>query len=57
MTLAWDSATGRHYSIEQASKFGTWTTLVTNLPGTGALITFTTNAQGQSRFFRLRGEL
>jgi len=53
LCLKWESTSNRLYHLEISSNLLTWTPWVTNLAATGADITFTTNAPGDVRFFRV----
>jgi endonuclease/exonuclease/phosphatase family metal-dependent hydrolase len=54
VTLKWESATNRLFSLETSSNLSQWTVLATNLFATGTNFTFATNnVSEQFKFFRL----
>ena len=54
VTLTWDFAPGRQYSIEESGDLTIWSTLATNLTDNVALLTLATNAPSERQFFRVR---
>lgn len=54
ITLKWESATNRVFSVETSTNLVDWTPLAENLFATGTNFTFTTNNVGdQRKFFRI----
>jgi endonuclease/exonuclease/phosphatase family metal-dependent hydrolase len=54
ISLQWESATNRFFSVEASTNLVDWTTLAANLFATGTNFTFTTNNVGdQRKFFRI----
>ena len=54
-TLQWPSVVNKHYTVQCASSLGSanWTTLATNISGTGQTMQWTdSNAPAKSRFYR-----
>jgi endonuclease/exonuclease/phosphatase family metal-dependent hydrolase len=54
VTLRWEAAAGRQYRVEATPNLIAWTPRTTNLSATGAVFTFSTNASGAGRFFRIQ---
>jgi len=54
VTLTWDFAPGRQYSIEGSGDLTAWTTLATNLTGNATLLTLATDGPSERQFFRVR---
>ena len=54
VSLKWESASNRQYHVEISSNLAVWTTLASNLAATGADFTFSTNAPGNVKFFRIK---
>jgi endonuclease/exonuclease/phosphatase family metal-dependent hydrolase len=53
VTLKWESATNRVFSVETSTNLQSWTPLVTNLFATTTNFTFTTNTTDNLKFFRI----
>ncbi len=53
-TFQWTSVFGGTYRIETSTNMTAWATLITNLTATSNTFTFTTNLNGNPRFFRIR---
>ncbi len=51
--LRWESAPGRRYQIDVSSNLVSWTPLASDVIGAGLTTTFSTNAGGAARFFRV----
>ena len=56
MRLNWSSIPGGRYRIEASSNLTSWNALATNLLATNGTAAFTTNANGSSRYLRVRTE-
>jgi endonuclease/exonuclease/phosphatase family metal-dependent hydrolase len=53
VTLKWESANGRQYRVDASPDLSAWTMLATNLTATDTNYTFSTNAAGESQFYRV----
>ena len=52
-TLQWSSVAGKHYTLQSAQNAtGPWTTLATNLAGTGAPMQWSDNTSAHACFYR-----
>jgi hypothetical protein len=54
-TLQWSSVVNKYYTVQTSQSLfpGVWTTLATNIPGTGQVTQWTdTNAKSQTQFYR-----
>jgi len=54
--LNWSAVPGGRYRLEASTNLPAWTPLATNLLATNGVVSFSTNASGTMRFFRVRIE-
>ena len=54
--LNWSTMPGGRYRVEASTNLPAWSPLATNLLATNGVFSFTTNAAGPARFFRVRTE-
>lgn len=54
--MNWSAVPGGRYRVEASTNLPAWTPLATNLLATNELLSFSTNAAGAQRFFRVRTE-
>lgn len=55
-SFSWDSVSGRQYSVERSPDLKTWSTVLANQPGTGAVLSYsdTNSGSAQRMFYRVR---